>query len=160
MTRRSAYMHPKHVQVFVEMSLHHSSRKYYVHYTKQLRDCQILAFAEKKKKIYANANEWRRSAPTPLLIPTSIGIKTPTRSAGLSQGKTEATDLKTHETLAPPPRITETEKEGGRQSRTVVEGDEALVGDLELEGVEEGGRVVQHRHVGDVHGAHRRRRLR
>lgn len=41
--------------------------------------------------------------------------------------------------------------------RTVVEGHEALVGDLELEGVEEGGGVVQHRHVGDVHRAHRRR---
>lgn len=44
--------------------------------------------------------------------------------------------------------------------RTVVEGHEALVGDLELERVEEGGGVVQHRHVGDVHRAHRRRRRR
>lgn len=39
--------------------------------------------------------------------------------------------------------------------RTVLEGSDALVGDLELEGSEEGGGVVQHRDVRDVHGAHR-----
>jgi hypothetical protein len=61
---------------------------------------------------------------------------------------------------SPGPRITGTERRGGKRSvlSTVVEGHEALVGYLELEGVDEGGGVVQHRHVGDVHRAHRRRR--
>ena len=37
---------------------------------------------------------------------------------------------------------------------TVFERGQALVGDLELEGVEKRGRVVQNGDVRDVHGAH------
>lgn len=46
-------------------------------------------------------------------------------------------------------------REKGRRKLTVVEGNEALVGDLELERIVEGGGVVEHRHVGYVDGAHR-----
>jgi hypothetical protein len=42
-----------------------------------------------------------------------------------------------------------------REKRTVLKGNEALVGDLELERIEEGGGVVEHSDVGDVDGAHR-----
>jgi hypothetical protein len=58
----------------------------------------------------------------------------------------------------PKPAAHQREPSWGETGLTVIEGHEALVGDLELEGVEEGGGVVQHRHVGDVHRAHRRRR--
>lgn len=39
---------------------------------------------------------------------------------------------------------------------TIFKRDEALVRDLELEGIEESRRVIQDGDVGDVHSAHRR----